>query len=200
MLQPGFGPHDIVVIGASAGGVEALRHLLGRLPGDLPASVLVVLHRSPEHVSHLAQILARATKLSVTMAKNGEPLKHGVCYLADTDQHLLVGPGLRARLVQDGFYRAHNIDALFCSSAINAGARVVGVVLSGILKDGAFGLRLIKDAGGVTLVQDPAEASYPDMPLNALQIDGTVDMVGTLEEIAARIRDLAGAPTIGSAT
>ena len=193
MARPLATQRDIIVIGASAGGVEALSRLLAKLPATLPASILVVLHRAPEHPSHLVQVLARATKLTVAKAADGGMLQHGVCYLANTDQHLSLGPGPRLRLVANGFYRAHNIDSLFGSAAINAGARVIGVILSGILKDGAFGLRLIKDAGGTTLVQSPEEAAYDDMPLNALHLDRSVDFVGNLHELAAKIQDLTAA-------
>lgn len=190
MTHPHSVHHDVVVIGASAGGVEALSHLLSKLPADLPACLLVVLHRPVQGLSHLVQILARATKLSVVLAKSGDPLTHGVCYLADPTQHLTLGVGGLVRILPNGFYRTHNIDALFCSTALNVGARAIGVVLSGMWKDGAFGLQLIKDAGGATLVQSPSDSICADMPSSAIEQAGSIDFVGSSDALAAKICEL----------
>jgi two-component system chemotaxis response regulator CheB len=180
-------PRDIVAVGASAGGVEALCKFLALLPRDLAASVLVVLHRRPDSISRLAEILRRATPLKVVCPAEGQLLERGVCYVPAPHSHVTIGPDGRIRILEDGFYRAHNIDALFCSLAVNAGPRAVGVILSGTLKDGAFGLRAIKDAGGVTLVQDPEGAEFRDMPASAILLDGSIDFIGPLSALAEKV-------------
>jgi two-component system chemotaxis response regulator CheB len=180
-------PIDVVAIGASAGGVEALSQLLHALPADLPAAVLITLHRPVARESQLPQILTRASRLPVVVARQDERLQPGKCYLGMPSHHLTVGPGLVAKLVHDGFYRAHNIDLLFNSLARNAGTRTIGVVLSGLLKDGTQGLTALKEAGGKALVQSPAEASFKDMPRNAIALDGAVDRVASISELAHEI-------------
>jgi two-component system, chemotaxis family, protein-glutamate methylesterase/glutaminase len=154
---------DIVAIGASAGGVTAISKLISLLPQDLAACVLVVMHRAPDSVSHLHHILATTTDLRVLVPHGGEELKPGLCLVAPTNHHMTIGPDHRVHLLPDAFYRAHSIDALFSSLALNAGRRTIGVVLSGLLKDGTLGLKAIKQAGGVALVQIPQEAEYPGM-------------------------------------
>jgi two-component system chemotaxis response regulator CheB len=139
-------PIDIVAIGASAGGIQALSKLLRLLPADLPATVLVTVHRPVARDSQLQQVLASANHLPVVIAKQGERLHGRKCYMGTPSLHLTVGPGLVARLVHDGFYRGHNIDLLFGSLARNAGPRTVGVLLSGLLKDGSQGLAALKEA------------------------------------------------------
>jgi two-component system, chemotaxis family, protein-glutamate methylesterase/glutaminase len=187
-----FRPFDIVAIGASAGGVEAIRQLLERLPGDLPASVLVVLHRSIERISSLQQVLACKSKLHVVVPHQGEPLRHGICYVGEPDKHLTIGPHSHLNLLPDHFYRTHNIDALFSSLARHAGSRTVGVILSGMLKDGSFGLKAIKEAGGMTLVQSPQEAAYREMPLSAIKYAGSIDLVAPIDGLAVEICRLTG--------
>jgi two-component system chemotaxis response regulator CheB len=95
-------------------------------------------------------------------------------------------------LIQDGFYRGHCIDALFCSVALHVGAHAIGVILSGLLKDGTLGLRAIKEAGGIALVQSPQEAAYADMPESAIAHDGRIDLVADLDALAREICDLVG--------
>jgi two-component system chemotaxis response regulator CheB len=183
-------PIDIVAIGASAGGIEALSKLLHELPADLPATILVTLHRSPDYKNHLQSVLTRAGHRPVIFAKDGEKLQTRKCYLGRPSQHLTVGPGLVAHLVHDGFYRGHNIDLLFNSLARNAGSRTVGVVLSGMMKDGAQGLRAVKEAGGKALVQSPSEAGYEEMPRSAINFDGPLDMVAPVHDLAQEISRL----------
>ena len=144
---------DIIAIGASAGGLAAISRLLAQLPADLPASVLVVLHRPPEQISSLREILTRKTCLHVVLARENEPLQHGTCYIGEPHRHLTLGPDSRLHLLADGFYRGHCIDALFCSLARHAGKRTIGVILSGALKDGSLGLKAIKEAGGSVMVR-----------------------------------------------
>lgn len=191
---------DIVAIGASAGGIEPIRDLLRQLPRDLPAAILIVVHQPVGHKSQLAQILVRKDHLRIVIPKDGQVIERGVCFLGTPDEHLTIGPGLRAHLVPDGFYRGHNIDALFQSLARHAGNRTVGVVLSGMLKDGALGLKAIKEAGGMALVQAPEEATFSQMPRNAIRYDGPVDFIGPVHALAGEIRRLVlGAPILTSA-
>jgi two-component system chemotaxis response regulator CheB len=178
---------DIVAVGASAGGVAAISALLKELPGDLPASVLVVLHRSVTRSTHLREILARHSRMPVVVPRNGDVLRQGVCYVGEPARHLTVGPGLRVAFIEDGFYRSHNVDALFSSLARNAGRRTIGVVLSGLLKDGTLGLSAIKEAGGIALVQTPEEAEAGDMPLSAIRYDGHIDLVAPVHLLAREI-------------
>ena len=178
---------DIVALGASAGGLVAIEALLMKLPPDLPASILIVLHKPVNQVSHLQQILQQLWPGRVVIAQDGDPLEHGTCYIGLPDRHLTLGPGAKIQLLPDHFYRTHNIDTLFESLARNAGTRTIGVVLSGMLKDGSLGLKAIKEAGGIALVQDPAEAQFPDMPRNAIQCDGPIDLVGSVDELAQEI-------------
>jgi two-component system chemotaxis response regulator CheB len=167
---------DIVAIGASAGGVAAISQLVGQLPLGLPATILVVLHRPLERVSHLHGILSERANLRVLIAREGEQLRHGTCLIGEPDRHLTVGPDLRVHLLPNSFYRSHSIDALFCSLARHAGTRTIGVVLSGMLKDGTLGLKAIKEAGGIALVQSLEEAAYPEMPQSAIKHDGKIDL------------------------
>lgn len=178
---------DILAIGASAGGVEALTALLKALPHNLPATILLVLHRPPGTVSLLPHILARATGHRVVIAHDGDELRYGACYIGMPDRHMVMGFDQRLYLFPDGVYRGHNIDALFTSLARYAGNRTIGVVLSGMLKDGTQGLREIKQAGGIALVQTPEEAMFPDMPKNAIVYDGPIDFVGSLQNLADEI-------------
>jgi two-component system, chemotaxis family, protein-glutamate methylesterase/glutaminase len=185
---------DIVAIGASAGGLAAVSRLMALLPDDLAACVLVVLHRSPDFASHLRYILAQKTKLRVLVPRGGEEVKPGVCFVAPTKHHMAIGPDHRVHLLPDGSYRAHNIDALFCSLARNAGRRTIGVVLSGTLQDGTLGLEALKKAGGVALVQSPEEAEYPGMPKSAIAHDGPVDVIGSVDVLAKQIAIRVGRP------
>jgi two-component system chemotaxis response regulator CheB len=182
---------DVVVIGASAGGVEALRAVVGGLPAELPAAVLVVLHIPRGAESALAKILARGCALPVRNAIDGEQLRQGRVYVAPADYHLLVIDN-RIRLSSGPTENGHRpaVDPLFRSAARAYGPRAVGVVLSGSRDDGAAGLAAIVQRGGLAVVQDPAEAIYPSMPtaaLNAVDVDyvrPAVKIGPLLDEIA----------------
>ncbi len=161
---------DVVVVGASAGGVEALRALVAGFPPDLPAPVVVVLHIPRRAPSALAAILDRAGPLDAVTAEHGSPLRDGTVYVAPADRHVLVSDGhlhLSFGPTENGHRPA--IDPLFRSAAVEFGARAVGVVLSGTRDDGTAGLGAISGCGGVALVQDPDDAMYPTMPVNALR-------------------------------
>src|SRR4051795_11755056 len=160
---------DLVVIGASAGGVDGLQELVRGLPPEFPAAILVVLHVPSTGTSVLPQILSRQGPLDAVFATDGTPYERGQIYVAPADHHLLVHDG-RLRLSQGPRENGHRpaIDPLFRSAARAAGARCIGVVMSGLLDDGAAGLRFIKDHGGVAVVQDPEDAMFPSMPRAAL--------------------------------
>jgi two-component system, chemotaxis family, protein-glutamate methylesterase/glutaminase len=177
----------IVVVGASAGGVDGLRRFVGGLPPDLPASVAIVLHISPTSRSLLPQVLSRATRLPVAHAVDGEEPQDGHIYVAPPDLHLVVDERafrLTHGPTENGTRPA--IDPLFRSAARSYGQRAVGVVLSGSLDDGTGGLFDIKRHGGVTMVQDPADASYPDMPLSAIE-HVEVDVIAPADELPKHV-------------
>lgn len=188
--------HDLIVIGASSGGVEALLALLPALPADLPASVCVVVHTAPEGPGRLPQILARHAALPVLHATDGLALERGKIYIAPPDRHLLVEDGVLrvARGPRENRHRPA-VDPLFRSAAIAYGPRVVGVVLSGALSDGTAGLRAIKRLGGIAVVQDPDEALFPSMPTHALR-HVAVDHRLALAQIAPLLTRLAIEPTM----
>jgi two-component system chemotaxis response regulator CheB len=175
--------HDIVVIGASSGGVEALRNLIGGLPEDLPAAVFVVVHFPEGAPSVLPHILNRAGPLKAGHPDDGEPIKKGRIYVALPDFHLLMERG-RVCLGHGPKENRHRpaADSLFRSAAVAYGPRVVGVVLTGAQDDGSAGLRAIKRRGGVAVVQDPEDALFPGMPESALRYVA-VDHCLPLDEI-----------------
>jgi two-component system chemotaxis response regulator CheB len=192
--------HDIVVVGASAGGVEALSSLAAALPEDLPAALFVVLHVPAHATSVLPQILSRLGKLPACHPRPGQPIESGHIYVAPPDTHLLVEPG-RVNLTkgprENGYRPA--IDALFRSAARAYGARVVGVVLSGMLDDGTNGLAAIKARHGIAVVQDPADALYGGMSRSALE-SVEVDHVVPLLELAPLLARLARLSSAAVAT
>ncbi|WP_298258097.1 chemotaxis protein CheB [Bradyrhizobium sp.] len=171
-----MGNRDIIVIGGSAGATAPLKEILGQLPADLPAAVFVVLHIPSHGIGILSTVASAAGRLPVVQAKSGMVIKNGHIYLAAPDHHLLLfeshmmlGCGPRENMARPA------IDALFRSAALQYGPRVIGVVLSGLLSDGAAGLTAIKRCGGVALVQDPTDAIADEMPLRALEAT-TVDL------------------------
>lgn len=186
--------HDLIVIGASAGGVEALMEVARGLPPDLPAAVVVVLHLPASSPSFLPQILARAGALPAEHASDGVPILPGHIYVAPPDHHVLVQPGI-LRLSR-GPHENRNrpaIDPLFRSAALAYGPRVVAVVLTGMLDDGTAGLADVKRRGGIAVVQDPETALFPSMPEHALA-QVAADACLPLPAIAAALARLAGRP------
>ncbi|WP_244180021.1 chemotaxis protein CheB [Amycolatopsis pretoriensis] len=185
---------DVVVAGASAGGVEALRALARSLPADFLATLLVTMHLPPGARSALPMILDRAGPLPALPATHGAPLRPGVIYVAPPDRHLLVDNGsviLTRGPAENGYRPA--INATFRSAAVGAGPRTIGVVLSGTLDDGAAGLRAVADRGGVAVVQDPADALYRGMPDSALAaVDA--EFVLPANELGAALDKLTRAP------
>jgi two-component system chemotaxis response regulator CheB len=178
--------HDIIVIGGSSGATAPLKVILGALPKDLPAAVFIVLHIPARSLGLLATVTSAAAALPVHAAADGMTISPGNIYLAVPDHHLILADG-RIRLgrgPRENMARP-SIDPLFRSAAISYGPRVIGVILSGLLNDGASGLEAIKRCGGLTIVQDPADAIADEMPrsaLQALEVDLTL--------VAARIGDV----------
>jgi two-component system chemotaxis response regulator CheB len=190
--------HGIVVVGASAGGVEALADLVASLPGDLPAAVFVVLHLPATGTSALPEILGRHGPLPAGHVRDGEPIQPGQIYVAPPDHHVLLRTG-HVHLSRGPRENGHRpaIDPLFRSAAREYATRVVGVVLSGALDDGTGGLLAIKSRGGIAVVQDPADALYPGMPGNALQhaeVDHVLPAAAMGELLVRLIADSAEAP------
>ena len=182
---------DIIVIGASAGGVEALRDVVRGLPRGFPATLFIVCHFPPGGKSVLPSLLSRAGPLLAAHAVDGEPFYPGQIYVAPPDRHLVLEPGGRTRLTRGPRENHHRpaVDPLFRSAAKHYGDRVIGVVLTGSLYDGAAGLMAIRGAGGLAVVQDANDAAVAAMPLNATQIAGA-DRVVPLAELAPLLVDL----------
>lgn len=174
---------DIIVVGASAGGVEVLKQLVGSLPPDLPAAIFVVLHISPSGLSVLPNILTRSSSWPAFHAKDGDRIQYGRIYIAPPDHHLLIKRG-HISVAHGPKENRHRpaIDPLFRTAARAYGQRVVGVVLSGNLDDGTAGLIAIKQRGGIAIAQDPEEALYDSMPRNAIE-NVAVDWVLPISEI-----------------
>lgn len=160
---------DILAIGTSAGGFEALRFLAAKLPPDLDASVLVTIHLSSRFPSTLDAILSGPGRLAASFAADGDLLERRHIYIAPPERHLIVdGQHLRLGSGPRENSSRPAIDPMFRSAAVCCGVRSVGVVLTGTLGDGASGLRALKLCGGLTVVQDPGDAAYPEMPATAL--------------------------------
>lgn len=181
----------LVVVGASAGGVEALRDLVANLPIDFPAAILVVLHVQPSGRSALPAILARAGTLPCRHAEEGDRLEPGRVLIAPPDRHMIVADGsitLSRGPTENGHRPA--VDVLFRSAARARGSRVVAVVLSGSLDDGAAGMVAVRQRGGVGLAQDFDEALHDGMPRAAAATG--VDSVLEIKEIAATLVEIVG--------
>jgi two-component system chemotaxis response regulator CheB len=182
---------DIIVVGTSSGGVEALTRLVRGLPAGFPASVFVVCHFPPGGRSVLPEILSRAGPLLATHAADGDPFQPGHIYVAPPDYHLMLAPGGRTRLTRDARenHARPAIDPLFRSAARHYGPRVIGVILTGALHDGAAGLLAVRTAGGLGVVQDPRDAAIAAMPQSAADIAGA-DHVVPVAALAELLVDL----------
>jgi two-component system, chemotaxis family, protein-glutamate methylesterase/glutaminase len=185
---------DIVVIGCSAGGVEALPHVLHQLPHDLQAAVFIVQHLAPIGERYLVGILARACRLNVVWAEQGAKITYGCVTVAPPDLHLMFNEEYVSltKAARENHARP-SIDKLFRSAAAVHGSRVIGVLLTGMLDDGVAGLRAIRDAGGFVIVQDPAGAAFPEMPARAL-LAVEPDRTLTLDAIGSAIASQVGEP------
>ncbi len=187
----------MIVIGASAGGVEAVTTVVRGLPGDLNAAVLVVIHFPSYGTSLLDRILSRQGGLQAIQASDGLEIQPGHIYVPRPDYHMLVEPG-RIVLSHGPLQNGHRpaIDPFFRSAALAYGPRIVGVVLSGTGDDGTEGLLRIKQLGGVTVAQDPGDAVYPDMPKSAIEFAGA-DFVLEAERIPELLVRLTQEPANG---
>jgi two-component system chemotaxis response regulator CheB len=175
---------NIIVIGASAGGFEAVKKLVGALPADLEASIFIVWHMAPDVRGVMPQVLNRVNSIYATHPFDGEPIVPNRIYVAPPDRHLLIEKE-RVRVTRgpkENRFRPA-VDPLFRSAAYSHNHRVIGVVLSGALDDGTAGLWTIKHRGGLAVVQDPLDAEVPSMPENALR-EVNVDHVVPLKEMA----------------
>lgn len=181
----------VVAIGTSAGGIEALTELAAGMPTDLPFAVLVVIHMSPRSPSLLAQIIDRSGPLPAVAAVDGAVLEAGRIYAAVPDHDLLARDHRIA--LSDGPCESGlrpSINALFRSVALDYGAQAIGVLMSGLLDDGVAGLRAIKAAGGLTVVQEPSDALFPDLPRNAVDA-GVADYATEAKKVGGLLTLLA---------
>jgi two-component system, chemotaxis family, protein-glutamate methylesterase/glutaminase len=172
--KAGVAKRDLIVIGTSTGGVEALSKVVSELPSGFPATIFVVCHIPAGYRSILPEILSRSGPLLAIHPTDGEPFYPGHVYVAPPDRHLLLGPDGRMRLSREARENNHRpaVDPLFRSAARHYGPRVIGVVLTGALHDGAAGLLAIRRSGGLGVIQDPSDATLASMPLNAAQVAG----------------------------
>jgi two-component system chemotaxis response regulator CheB len=183
-------PRRVVGIAASAGGVEAIRRVVGELPGDFPAAICVTLHIPATGRSLLAPILDRDSAMHAVLASDGLPLRAGVIYVAPADHHLLVerdSVRLSRGPKENGSRPA--ADPMFRSLAESWGPCAVAVVLSGALDDGSAGAVVVSGAGGVVIAQDPHDALVPSMPSSAITA-GSLARVVPVGEIAGVLRQL----------
>lgn len=183
---------DIVVMGASAGGIPPIQRVLSALPTDFPAAVLIVIHTAAEGPRLLSGVISRMSALPVAYAVDGDTPKKSTVYLAPPDRHLLIENN-RMRLTAGPHENRHRpaIDPLFRSAANDRGSRVAAVLFSGLLDDGTAGLRAVARHGGVSIIQDPGEARFASMPENALKHDSP-QYVLPVGKIAATLVALVG--------
>lgn len=190
MVLTDMAKRNIVVIGASAGGVYALKELVAALPADFPASLFIVQHVSADSPSRLPEILNYAGKLKSSHPTDGEPIQQSHIYVAPPDHHLLLEHEhvLVRKGPKENRFRP-SIDALFRSAAYRYGPRVIGVILTGALDDGTSGMWSVKRLGGISVIQEPREAMYPSMPESVRQ-HVEVDYTVSLSELASLLGDL----------
>ena len=196
-----MGAKDIIVIGASAGGIDALKIVAAALPKDLKAAIFITLHVAPYSEGILPEILGRAGVLPASNAKDWEPIHRGHIYVAPPDYHLL--------FEKDGYVRTTRgprenrfrpaVDAMFRAAAYCFGARVIGVILTGWLDDGTAGLRAVRERGGTTIVQSPEDAFAASMPMNAIK-HVTIDHILALKDVAPVLVRLVNMPAIEEVT
>jgi chemotaxis response regulator CheB len=190
-IQPSM--EKVIVIGASAGGVTVLQEITRVLPASLPATIIVVMHRTLK--SNLPAFLGATCALPIQTPSDGSPVQPRAVYVAPANHHLWLEDGLFRvdKSPPEGFYRP-SVNVLFRSAATEYGRRVIGVILSGALNDGAAGLWKIKRRGGVVIVQDPLEAAFAEMPSSALQTVA-VDFVLPAASIGHKLVELTAEST-----
>jgi two-component system, chemotaxis family, protein-glutamate methylesterase/glutaminase len=184
-------PFEVVALAASAGGLNALTHVLAALPREFPAALVIVQHVDPRHRSLMAEILARRTRIAVKQAREGDILRPGLAYIAPPNRHLLVNRDLTLSLTQTELvhFVRPSADLLFESTAASFKERAIAVVLSGSGSDGAMGVKAIKKMGGTVIVQDARQAEFAGMP-EAARATGVADFVLELDEIAPALERL----------
>jgi two-component system chemotaxis response regulator CheB len=182
--------YDLIVIGASWGGLHAVGEVLGALPDEFDVPVVIAQHRR-DVGGGLASLLATRTRLRVEEAEDKQPIERGRIYIAPPDYHLLIQPGWMSLSTDERVHYARpSIDVLFESAADAYGERLIGVILTGANEDGAAGLARVKELGGVAVIQDPASAERHEMPGAALAATSAADAVLPLEEIALFLHGL----------
>ena len=189
-------PNLLIVLGASAGGLKPIREIIGLLPQEFQGVVIVATHRDPKLPSNnLVEILDRDARIAVREPVDGEKLQCTTLYVGKPAESVLIdGRSIHIDEVSSHLERLQRIDELFISAAKHAGENAVGVILSGTLFDGVAGLQAIHEAGGKCIVQNPRDASYDDMPMNAIKaVD--IDFVGTTTEIASLLVELSAGRT-----
>ncbi|MCC6175451.1 MAG: PAS domain-containing protein [Chloroflexi bacterium] len=180
--------NQLVVIGSSAGGIEALSTLVGTLAPDFPAPIVIAQHLHPRRISHLQEILARRSRLPVRSVVDRDPLQAGVVYVVPSNRHVAITDHEIRVGADDNGAPKPSIDRLFMSAAQTFGEGLIAVVLTGTGSDGAAGARGVKDAGGVVVIQNPETASYPALPRSLAP--STIDVVANLESIGPLLYDL----------
>jgi two-component system, chemotaxis family, protein-glutamate methylesterase/glutaminase len=187
------GAHEVVAIGASWGGLDALRAILRDLPAELDAAVVIAQHRSPDsHPTAMRDLLGAATRMRVIEAGDKDELRAGVAYIAAPDYHLLVEPGLVTLSTDEPvLYARPSIDVLFETAAESYRERCIGVILTGANDDGARGLARVVELGGTAIVEDPETARRDEMPRAALRATPSARAI-PVAEIAPLLVDLCG--------
>jgi len=186
----------IIVIGASAGGFKAIAELVSKIPPDLPTAIMVVLHLSKVSMVEVMQHhLQKQTSFRCSIPEDGEEIQEGNLYLAPTDRHMLVKPGVIR--ITNGPHENRwrpSIDVLFRSAAVAYNTSAIGIVLTGMLDDGTSGMSAIKRSGGICIVQEPGEAEFPDMPSNVL-LNVDVDYRVHIGDIGYVLQDIFSKPS-----
>ncbi len=191
-IEADFAGRKIIVIGASAGGIEPTKYLLSNLPKNIDSSIIVVLHLSPDHDTVLHSILERVTGFNVCIAQEGDLLAPGKVLLIPPGKDLTVQNGAIRLSDQERIYSGNipcPIDVVLCSLAEQYGRKVIGIILSGSGHDGARGVRVLHEAGGFILAQKPESAEFDSMPISAIE-SGAVNRVLDIEGIAALIKKI----------
>jgi chemotaxis response regulator CheB len=184
-----------VAIGASgAQGLDDIKRLLSALPSDLPAVVLVVLHRPSDQISRLREVLAHASEMPVVLAEEDQRFRTGRCYVGEPDAHLSLAAKSRIQLVEgaDHKHRGRTVDILFNSVAAHARTRGIGIILSGSLDDGSRGLAAIHHAGGVSMILTRDGSPEAGMPRSAADYDGPIDVMGSAKVLAQEVAQRVG--------
>jgi two-component system, chemotaxis family, protein-glutamate methylesterase/glutaminase len=196
--DPARADWPVVALVASAGGIDALRRVLCELPSDLPASIIALLHISPDHESVLPEILRRVSPLGAEPARDGEALAPGRVIVAPAGRHLLITADLRAVLIRSGAFPPSrpSADLLLTTLALAAGPRAIAVVLTGKGHDAATGATAIHRFGGTVLATDAASSEWFSMPSATIERDHTVDHIVGLDELPALLVALVTAPRV----